>query len=90
MAKIFMIMFVLILAIFCLNSPFAFGGDEHPWDEEIGGGGGGGDVDGVNPNPPIYDNPAKMVFSIDSSRALKDACSIISLIKFSLFAYTAF
>ena len=82
-------LFALILAIFCLNGPFAFGGDEHPWDEEIGGGGGdGGGLDAVNPNPPTYDKPDKMVFSTATPKALKDVGSILSLIKFSLFAYT--
>lgn len=50
MAKIFAIFFALVLAVFCLNGPFAFGGDEHPWDEEGGGGINGGGYTAVPPS----------------------------------------
>ncbi|GEM_PF-2556881 len=33
-AKIFAMMFALLLAVFCFSAPLANAGDEHPWDEE--------------------------------------------------------
>ena len=62
MAKIFAIMFAVVLAVFCLSGPFAFGGDEHPWDEE---GGDDGDGLGVTPAPNPTDGsgaPSKAGF----------------------------
>ncbi len=33
-AKVFAILFALILAVFCFSAPLVNAGDEHPWDEE--------------------------------------------------------
>ncbi len=35
-AKTLAIIFAFVLAVFCLNAPMVWGGDEHPWDEEGG------------------------------------------------------
>lgn len=35
-AKTLAILFAFVLAVFCLNAPMVWGGDEHPWDEEGG------------------------------------------------------
>ncbi len=87
MAKIFTIMFALVLAVFCFNGPFAFGGDEHPWDEEVGGD--GGDLDGSSPDPdPSKDIPTKIGFSASTPEAQNDGSSIFFLIKFSMIAST--
>lgn len=47
LAKVFAMMFGLILAVFCFSAPLVNAGDEHPWDEEgpsVGG------TTSINPN----------------------------------------
>lgn len=85
MAKIFAIMFALFLAVFCFNGPFAFGGDEHPWDEEgdIDGGG----LNGVNPDPD-KDIPTKTGSGTATSDSQSDESSILTLLRFTLVAST--
>lgn len=80
MAKIFAIMFAVVLAVFCLSGPFAFGGDEHPWDEE--GGDDGGDLDGAPPDAdPDQDPTAKA----GSGTAMpSDGSGILYFISFTL------
>ncbi len=83
MAKIFAIMFAVVLAVFCLSGPFAFGGDEHPWDEEDGGD--GGDSEGGNPDSND-DIPTKIGSGTATPETQKDGSSILSLMKFTLIA----
>lgn len=84
MAKIFAITFALFLAVFCMSGPFAFGGDEHPWDEE--GGGDGGDLDGVDPDPEEDEIPDVVGFGSGTSVGLSDGSSILTFLKFTLVA----
>ena len=82
MAKIFAIMFMLILAVFCFNGPFAFGGDEHPWDEE--GGDDGGGLDGTNPAPNPDNNPGKIGSGNAAPEAQSDGSDILTFLKFTV------
>ncbi len=84
MAKIFAIMFALVLAVFCLNGPFVFGGDAHPWDEE---GGGGGDGDLLPNSDPVPDpNVPKIIGT--ASTTVTDVSNILTILKFTLIAST--
>lgn len=83
MAKIFAIMFALFLAVFCMSGPFAFGGDEHPWDEE--GGGDGGDLDGVDPDPEEDEIPDVVGFGAGTSVGQSDGSRTIDFMRYSLF-----
>jgi len=84
MAKIYMLMFMLILAVICLNGPFVFGGDSHPWDEE--GGGDGGGLEGVTPDP----EPDPLIpAGVGNNTSLPDDGSkFIIFLKFSITAST--
>ncbi len=86
MAKIFAIMFALVLAVFCLNGPFVFGGDAHPWDEE-GGGGGGGDLGGELPDDPDPDPTDPNTIGIGDV-TVTDGSDILTFLKFTLIAST--
>jgi len=83
MAKIFAITFALFLAVFCMSGPFAFGGDEHPWDEE--GGGDGGDLDGVEPDPGEDEIPVVKGFGAVTPEAQSVGSRTIDFMRYSLF-----
>ncbi len=82
MAKIFAIMFALVLAVFCLNGPFVFGGDAHPWDEE-GGGGGDGELENPDPDDPDTNVPNTIGTGDVTST---DGSDLFTLLKFTLIA----
>ena len=87
MAKIFAIMFAVILAVFCLSGPYAFGGDEHPWDEEGGGGINGG---GYNAVPPSDNSGTVTSSSSSSSEVLpRDESTIVIFLKIAFVLSTA-
>ena len=83
MAKIFAIMFALVLAVFCLNGPFVFGGDSHPWDEE-GGGGGGGELENPDPDVPDTDVPPRVNSVTAVPEAQPDGSIILDFLRISL------
>jgi len=75
MARIFTILIVFVLAVFCLNGPLALGGDEHPWDEE---GGGGGGLDGSAPDSGTLPTDGSGVSSAVTTPTAKDTFVLLT------------
>lgn len=87
MAKIFAIMFAVILAVFCLNGPFAFG--EHPWDETVTIGGDDGGLDGTDPDPDDGSDKTDRINSTSTTVETKtDVSDFLTLLKVTLVAST--
>jgi len=82
-AKIFAMISMLVLAVFCLNGPFAFG--EHPWDETIiVDPGDGGDLDGTNPDDPDDESDGSNKAGSVTPESQSDDMWILDFMEFSI------